>query len=277
MNAAAPLVLSVSALVFSGCGSLVANKNQSAPANTPPPVALNFVVTQAPVELLVQTVIVPQGPGSWMREAHWDEYVVTVTNRSLKAMRVEGVWLTGAATAGVSAGSDPSAVERASHRVETAGVSVGNQIAKGIVDTLRDPRTYVPNLAAIPIGVGIGAAGAITGGAVVAAGAMPAVAAATALADPKIYADVNARHEITMEFHRRRLALPLVIEPGASAQGSFFFPITRGPRALVFYASLEGEMHEVTLPLGPLGGLHLPPPPPTSTPAPATASPPASP
>jgi hypothetical protein len=133
----------------------------------------------------------------------------------------------------------------------------------------------VPNLAAIPVIAGIGIAGGVTGGAVVAAGSTSTLAAATILADPKIYANINARHEIVQEFHRRRLPLPFAIAPGESAQGSFFFPLTPGPQSLVLYVSLDGEMHEITLPLIPLAGLHLPPATTTPPVSPATALPPA--
>lgn len=72
MKNLSPLALPAPGLLLSGC---VAHKNQPAPPNTPPPVALNVTFTQAPVELLVQAVIIFQDPGSRARAAHWDEYV----------------------------------------------------------------------------------------------------------------------------------------------------------------------------------------------------------
>jgi hypothetical protein len=223
--------------------------------------------------LLVQTVIVFQGPGSWMREAHWDEYVVTLANRSPTPMTIKGAWLTGIATKGVAAGTEPWALERVSLRVKAAGVPVGERITKEFLESLRDPSTYVPNLAVFPVIAGVGLAGAISGGAVMAAGSAPVLAGATVLADPKIYANIEARSKIVQEFQRRRLALPVDIAPGQSAQGSLFFPFTPGPQSLVLYVSLDGAMHETILPLRQLAGLHLPPAPTTSSVPPTTTPP----
>ncbi len=50
-----------------------------------------------------------------------------------------------------------------------------------------------------------------------------------------------------------------MVSPGASAQGSLFFPMTPGPRRLTL-RSYAGEARlEVTLELKPLAGLHLAP------------------
>ena len=64
-------------LTLPGC---VSKRYQSASKKTPPAVAINLAAQQPPVAVVLNTVIVFQGPGSWKREAYWDEYVVSIVN-----------------------------------------------------------------------------------------------------------------------------------------------------------------------------------------------------
>jgi len=96
------------------------------------------------------------------------------------------------------------------------------------------------------------AAGAVFWGApVVIVAATPVL-----LVDQVFFAPKN-RQLVLNEFNRRRLALPLRLEPGASVTGSVFFPLTPGPEML----SLRGRSGEipleVTVALSGLEGLHF--------------------
>ena len=71
-----------------GC---VSAKYQRAADDTPPPTVLNLAATPAVsagaptapsgLDARLNTVIVFRGPGSWKRDAYWDEYVLTLANR----------------------------------------------------------------------------------------------------------------------------------------------------------------------------------------------------
>jgi len=75
--AASTLVLVVAA-ALAGC---VTRGYKLAPKDAPAATALNLPAAQPSVDATLQTVIVYKGPGSWKREAYWDEYVLTIANR----------------------------------------------------------------------------------------------------------------------------------------------------------------------------------------------------
>ena len=70
--------LSVAFLVLSVTGC-VASKYRAASKATPP-ILINLTAAQPPAEAVVHSVIIFGGPGSWKREAYWDEYIVSVVN-----------------------------------------------------------------------------------------------------------------------------------------------------------------------------------------------------
>src|SRR4051812_11085465 len=116
----APLLLPLIALGLGGC---VSTKYKMAkPQATPPAVTLNLgntpAAADAPAPALaatLHTVIVYQGPGSWKREAYWDEYVVTVVNRSDKPVTIESASLTDFQGQTSAPGDNPWALENQSH------------------------------------------------------------------------------------------------------------------------------------------------------------------
>jgi hypothetical protein len=69
----------------------------------------------------------------------------------------------------------------------------------------------------------------------------------------------NNRKKVGAEFDRRRLVLPLTVAPGATIEGSFFFPMTPGPRRMVLKGMTGGMPRALVLELKPLAGLHLKP------------------
>jgi hypothetical protein len=58
------------ALILSAC---VTKRFQTASKQTPAAVPLNLSAQQLPLTTELNTLIVFQGPGSWKREAYWDE------------------------------------------------------------------------------------------------------------------------------------------------------------------------------------------------------------
>jgi len=65
-------------LCLAGCVS--ATKYKMARDDTPRAQLLNVAFPSAPLQATLTTLIVYGGPGSWKREALWDEYVVTLHN-----------------------------------------------------------------------------------------------------------------------------------------------------------------------------------------------------
>lgn len=243
--------------LFTGCVSTkykMANAETTAPAvtlnltNLPPTAG----AMRPDLEAAVHTVIVFQGPGSWKRQAFWDEYVVSVANHTAKPITIEAVTLTDFQNQPVSVGENPWALEKFS-RSYTARVanSVGDVLKVGGATVLTSTAAGgVAVLGALHVGNQLGAA-MVVGGTVMFAAATVVVPVAS------VVRNINSRHEIEAEYRRRRLSLPVYLAPGQIQQGSFFFRISPGPQQLTLHCRVGNETRQVTIDLTPLAGLHL--------------------
>ena len=227
-------------------------------ASTPPPVVLTLAAPQAPLGAMVDTVIVFQGPGSWKHNAYWDEYRLTLTNRTGSPLNVESAYLTGIARQPAAPGTEPWALEETSRTL--ADKSFG--LAKDVTIQLGS------GLGATSLAAGVGAALGGSGLAAVGGAALGVVVAVPTVVGVSLYRNISGRHEIEREFAHRRLVLPATLAPGEVAPGSLFFPITPGPQRLVLRGRADGQPVEVAIDLAPLAGLHLKTPP-AAAPTPA--------
>ena len=221
-------------VLFCGCVSM---KYKAATKETAP-VPLNLTGEQAPVLVTVHSVIVYRGPGSWKRDAYWDEYLVSLANRGGTPATLESVALADF-TGTLSAPSDsPWVLEKQSRTRE-------EQLKANTKDVLIQVGGGYVVLSAVMTG-GL-AVGGFAGGVL----AMPVFVAGT------IYSNVHHRHKIEDEFARRHLVLPALIPPGQTVQGSLFFRISPGPRQIAFLMQHDGAYLKVIVDLTPLAGLHL--------------------
>lgn len=222
-------------------------------AEAKPPVAINVAKAQPPVEALLHAVIIQRGPGSWKREAFWDEYVLSLANRGATPLTVESATVIDFLGLAVAPSEDPWAVESVSHQwlKEAEAKDIGRSIALGAAS--------VASAYAVMAGT-IGAASAELYGPSVVAGltlwALPLTLPVYAMAGTA--ANLSGKEKVEREFSRRRLVLPASIAPGQLAQGSLFFRIAPGPQRLVLRCSTNGQLHVVVLDLAAaLAGLHL--------------------
>lgn len=231
--------------LLTGC---LSTKYKRAPKDTPPPPALNLVATDTAATATLHTVIVFKGPGSWKKEAYWDEYVFTLANHGPSPLVVESAEIIDLLGAPRSPGTNPWALEKQSRALLKDYEKTGRKIL---------------------IGAGLTVAwvtvGGLAYGAAYAGAAGAATVAGTAFLLAPVWAigtgvrTISARHSIADEFHRRRLALPLVLTTGESKQGSLFFPVTPGPQRLLLHCRSGGTSSTLVLDLAPIAGLHLAP------------------
>lgn len=249
LRTAALLGLALAALLLSGCVSM---RYRMAPQGTPPPVPLHLAAAQPPVEAVLNTVIIYDGPGSWKRRAFWDEYVITIHNQGEQPVTILSALLTDYADNVHSPGIDPWALEQESKTLE-------QKFRDDNVAFLRYGGASVAIL-----GVGMGSAVAADGGIMAAGTAAGAtLATATLVAVPAYVitvAVINSRNKaaVTAEFNRRRLPdFPLVLAPGETRSGSLFFPMVPNPRSLRLLWTIGETGGSVVLPLESLHGLHV--------------------
>lgn len=255
------LAVALAAVALSGC---VSARYKPADKKTPPPVVLNLTAAQPAVEATVNTVIVYRGPGSWKRDAYWDEYVLTFVNRGSIPLVVESAGLTDLRGDTTAPGDKPWLLEKESRSrtkelnrgAKTALVQLGGGLA-------------VMSIGGVLFSASIGA----TAGAASFAVGLAGAAILPFYVGGAIYRNVSRRHEIEAEFARRRLLLPATLAPGQTVSGSLFFRISPGPQRLVLRGRSGAEPVEVTVDLAPLKGLHLKEPP-ASANSPAAVTPP---
>ena len=256
----APVFLLLGGSVFfSGC---VSPKYKMAPENARPPRLLNLAAAQPPLGVVLNMIIIYQGPGSWKRAAFWDEYVVTMVNQGDQPLTINSAALTDSFGTSHVPGADPWALEKASKTLERkyrdAGVAFLRNAGAGV----------------IIVGGGIAATGGLMAGwaaggtftsSMASVGSVGAGTAATAVigvALPLYYLGVWAINSdnkagIVAEFNRRRLAPPLTLAPGETRIGSLFFQMVPNPRSLGLRWLSGTTDGGLLVPLDSLQGLHL--------------------
>jgi hypothetical protein len=252
------------ALALSGC---VSAKYKSAAKDTPPTVALNLTAAQPPIEATVNTAIVFHGPGSWKRDAYWDEYVVSVANHGSVPLVVDAAALTDFCGDTIPPGDNPWLLEKASlsrqDEINRQAKSALVQIGQGYL---------VVGVSGVIVGATVtGIAGTAAAGGAAFAASLAGVAILPFYIGGTVYRNISSRHGIENEFAHRRLMLPATVAPGGVAQGSLFFRISPGPQRLVLSGRSGAEPVKVAIELTPLKGLHLLPA--AGTPPPAIGTP----
>ncbi len=230
---------------------MTSKKYRLANADTPPAQALGLGVATAPLELDLATVLVFKGPGSWKREARWDEYVVVLINHGEQAVVIESAELIDLQGQSRAPGDDPWKLEKLSRtNWDKYGKTGLNLVAGAGAVALYGGAV-----------VGVGATAGLSAGAAAGGVALLGVIPVFAVVDVTTVAVMNHQNKVKVqeEFQRRRLGLPHTVPPDKAATGSLFFPMTPGPQRLIVHGR-EGEQPlEVVLELGPLATLHLKP------------------
>ncbi len=233
-------------------GGCVATKYKLARKNTPPVQLLNIAFPpSAPLQPTLTALIIYGGPGSWKREALWDEYVVTLENGGERPVSIDSATLGDSAGTAYAAGNDPWAIEKQSKKLEKQYRDRGEAFIRAA-----GPGVLI-------VGAGAATISAAAGGAVFVSAGMIGAAVATVVVLPAYYLTVigvnhHNKKAVMAEFKRRRLPLPLTLAPGETRTGSVFYPMVRNPSTLELRWSSESSSGQAALPLDFLKGLHVP-------------------
>ena len=228
-----------------GC---VASKYRLAKQNTPPVQRLDVAFSPtASLQSSLTALIIDRGPGSWKREALWDEYVLTVTNPGEQRLTIESASLLDPADTAYAAGTDPWALEKQSRMLEKQYRARGQAFVRSV-----GPGMLIVGAGAAPIAAG----GVFSAGAA-------AAATAVVIVLPVYYLSVvginhHNKKAVVAEFTRRRLPLPLALAPGETQTLSVFFPMVRSPRSLTLQWSNDAGHGSCALSLDFLKALHVP-------------------
>jgi hypothetical protein len=241
-------------IILSFLTSCVSAKYKMAGEDTPPPVPLNLSAEAYFVNAQIDSVIIYGGPGSWKREAYWDEYLLTITNHDEHPVDLISATIIDFQGNPVTPGDKPWELQEQSKewiknydsgttglvlKVGAATMITGAAVG-GIILATTTPYAILAGAAAPA------AAGAV----VVAAYAAPVIIGT-------IIVNANRKHKIEDEFSRRRLVLPATIQPGQMIQGSLFFRISPGPQRLMLLFTGVDREFDTTIALAPLSDLHI--------------------
>jgi hypothetical protein len=237
------------ALSFALTGCVTATKYKMAKQDGPRAQAFGWTVATPSAELSLATVVIYKGPGSWKREARWDEYVVRISNRGAQTLTIASAVLIDVLGQPQSPGDEPWALEKRSSSNWDRYGETGLNVVLGAGTAI------VLGAAADAAAAGAMWVGPAAGGTAFFTTVLPLVFVANVTTVAVL--NHSNKGKVEAEFDRRRLKLPVMIAPGASAEGSFFFPMTPGPQSLVVKGRSSDTPVELVLDLKPLAGLHL--------------------
>ena len=206
-------------------------------------------------------VVLRNGPGSWAKNANWDEYHLQVTNLSASPLQ-----LTGAAIVD-SHGTRLPALDNRKQLQRASGANAKRYRDEGVVITAGPGSARLvlagAGLTAAGVGTAVGAAygsllgGGSAAGATAAAGALMLVGPAFAIAGI-----VRAVHngQVSDELARRAPDFPLLLAPGETRALDLFVPLAPSPGRIELVYQDGDVARSLPVELQPaLAGLHLPP------------------
>jgi len=191
----------------------------------------------------LQRVIVRNDPASWVRDAEWDEYVLTVRNDAPSLLVLRSIELSSDLL-----GSSQHAVLPDELKSQTAR-NLDTMKAAGRVLLIGYAGIATGGVLAMSA-LGYGLVAPLLPLAVIVAGVSAYRSQSQSNAD-----DAVIEHELT----RRGFSLPARLAPGSQLHGSAFFPVTPAPRRLLVRYDIDGAAREIAVDLGRFSALHLAP------------------
>ncbi|HYL71340.1 MAG TPA: hypothetical protein VEY89_08590, partial [Candidatus Dormibacteraeota bacterium] len=244
-------LLVMSSVLVSACASSRLIRNPS------PPAANVAWAASAPEGLTVEVhqLIFRNSGGSWVRDANWDEYVLTIRNDSQGTFDIQAIRLY----------SDklPTPVESSTSLEQLEARS--NSTLRALKDAGIIGGVGIVAPAAMIVG-GVGTGGLLgMSSAGAAAAAIGVVAIPVGLIGGTAYVINRRRRDkddkvlIERTLTERGFVVPLQIVPGTQLEKSAFFPVTPAPNRLVVTEMMDGKISEVAVELPALARLHLKP------------------
>ncbi len=197
-------------------------------------------------------VIVRDGPGTWAKNADWDEYLIRVKNQGDETLKITSVVVTDSlGTTVVPGGSRKQLVKgtkAAGRRYKGAGLTAKAGAGTGTL--------IVAGAVTGAAAVGVGYAALYSGGAMAGA-AVGGLMLAPVLAVGGVFRGIN-NSKVGNEIESRQAQLPLLLQGDEEKGLNFFFPMSPSPRQVeITYTDGSGDHIIVVDTRDALEGLHL--------------------
>jgi hypothetical protein len=240
-------------VILSGCGGTKILKEPLALEITQPLATASGQNVSA--ELI--WVIVRDGPGTWAKNANWDEYLVNVVNESGEMIRIIDVTIVD--SSGVRQATNADYRELVNESKETtkrykdsnlkveAGIGAGTMMAVGGATILGASYVGAAVTGATFAGAAVGA-GILAGGIVV---LVPTVAGISIVRS-------NNRKKVAREIRKRHTFLPVTINSNEDLLLDIFYPLAPSPTQLEITYIVGGVEETLVVNTSEaLNGLHL--------------------
>ena len=212
-------------------------------------------------------VIVKDGPGTWSKNAWWDEYLLRVANESGQPVTISSVQVIDSLGTPLANGANRKELVKASKLTRKRykeydikvkpGAGTGTLVAVGT-------GAFVVGSAAAMVSVGAGLSSAFSLGATTAStpAIVSAVGTAAVVAVPVfivggVVKGVN-NSEVNKEIISRQVELPIELGSGEEQSLNLFFPVAPSPQSVQLIYEAGGDSYVVDiLTAETLHGLHL--------------------
>ena len=256
VNRAATIALVITAFQLTGCGGTkVLKAPQSMQATQPLATAADQRISAT-----LDWVIVRDGPGTWARNADWDEYLLHVSNNSSQSITVTQLTVVDSLGTFVESQAARKSLVKGSKKTSRRYKDSGLKVRAG-----RGAGTMLVAGAAVTA-VGVGAATAVAygsalSGAAAAGGAGAAVGGllliGPALAVGGVVRGVN-NSAVNTQIEQRQTHFPFSLPAGEERRLDVFFPLAPSPQTVtVLYVDATGEHSIVIDTRAALDGLHI--------------------
>jgi len=248
IKSGAIIVTATLSLCLAGCGGSKVLKE-------PTPLVVTQALTTASDQHLSMTldwVIVRDGPGTWAKNADWDEYLIRVENESDDSLQVTNITVVDSLGTRIDAGDSRRQLVKGAKKAKRrykgegltvkAGAGAGTMMAAGAVTAAA--------------AMSVGAAAAFSSSAVAGA-AVGGLVLAPVLAVGGVFRGVN-NSKVSNQIEVRQTLLPVVLQEGEEKVLDIFFPLTPSPRLVeLTYVDSRGEHILIVDTSASLEGLHL--------------------
>lgn len=218
-------------------------------------------VSNNSVEALLDWVVVRDGPGTWAKNADWDEYLIRIENRSDQTIIITRLKVQDFLETWNEPGANRKALVKASKQNAKRFKDADIKVKAGFGTTTMMGTGAL--ITAAGLGVAEGAATAsLVAGSTSAASTGVILASGLLLAGPVLAVGGVLRGinngAVNNEIKRRHTSLPIEVAAGEVLQLDVFFPLVPSPLSVEFtYSDPNGEHTLVLDTRNALAGLHI--------------------
>ena len=245
-------------LLLAGCaGTKVLDEPTLPPDRNPLAVARDRATTAT-----LDWVIVRDGPGTWAKNADWDQYLLRLENRSTTDLRITEVYVEDSMGTKVFPGRDRKGLiagsKQAADRYQDADIKVKAGTGTAVMAATVMGTTLVGG-SVVGVGLAYTSFASLLGISTSFGAAVTAAGAGLVLVGPAmVIRNRRNQRKVDARIQDIRSRLPLPVEAGMVKRAALFFPISPSPRHIVI-SYRQGESTQ-TLRLETresLAGLHL--------------------